>query len=121
MAINVFDGQSPVAMASEVYGVPLPGIADSGLPPSMAAFSQAKNAGFQQMVGEAKTNMNWDKALKAIMGAMAIQPYNYGGAPQAPSSPVRLGDAPKAKNAVVMPAPKPVAMPSLAQLISGGR
>jgi len=121
MAINVFDGQSPVAMASEVYGVPLPGIADSGLPPSMAAFSRAKNAGFEQMVAGAKPGKDWNKIMQAVMGAMAVQPYNYGGAPQAPSGAVRVGDAPKARNAVVMPAPKPVAMPSLAQLISGGR
>ncbi|XAI96482.1 hypothetical protein [Microcystis phage Mel-JY34] len=133
MAINIFDSQSPVAMAHEVYGVPLPGVPDSGLPPNLAAFSQAKNAGFEQMVAGAKPTADWGKALQAIMGAMAVQPYNYGGAPQAPSGAVRVGDAPKARNFTQMPAPKqivgqglgqianPTAVPGLEQLIYGRR
>lgn len=133
MAINIFDSQSPVAMAHEVYGVPLPGVPDSGLPPNMAAFSQARDAGFAQMVAGAKPGTDWEKVMKAVMGAMATQPYNYGGGPQAPTGAARFGDAPKARNFVQMPAPKQVtgqglgqvakttSVPGLEQLIYGVR
>ena len=125
MAIDIFSGQTPTAMANEIYGtggnMSMIPQTDMGLPPSIGGFSQARNAAFDQMVAGAKPGVDISKALNAIMGAMKTQPYAYTPGPQAPGGGAKLGDAPKARNFAQMPAVSKAVLPSLAQLLMAGR
>lgn len=125
MAIDIFGAQSPTAMASEVYGtggnMSMIPQGDTGLPPSIGGFSQARNAAFDQMVAGAKPGVDWNKLLGSVMGAMKTQPYSYAPGPQAPGGGAKLGDAPKARNFAQMPAVQKAVLPSLAQLLMAGR
>lgn len=116
MAINVMGSAGPNVLAQQVYGAP----ADMQMPFMQSQVPQlGLRALMEDQMAAPASGLDWQKLMQYMYNSKLAKPYDYGGPPGAAPMAPKVGDAPKARAANLLPpqATRPNVLPTMASLM----